>query len=154
MQISENFLIMINMMVVFSFFYSSFLAIMGWKRLKIRDEFQRKLLDKFASGEELAKYLGEGKGTKLFDSAMDEKISPTRDKIMSSLTKSVILACLGAGFFLVSNLYAVEESQAFGTMGIISVALGVGFGLATFISFTLSRKWGIINGDSNSHDVD
>lgn len=67
-----------------------------------------------------------------------------KEKLLSSFSKGVILVSLGIALILVGQIF-MEEMKYFIAFGIVSIALGAGFLISTFISYTLSRKWGIID---------
>jgi len=148
MNISENLMVMFNLggfLVFAGWFVNTFLQ---WRRFKFRIQLHQRLMEKFNNAEELGAFLSTENGSKLLGSIeKSEKISPTRERLLSSITKAVVLAFLGGAFFLISNTYTIEESQVFGAFGIIAIALGLGFAVSTLISFKLSKDWGIINGD-------
>jgi hypothetical protein len=136
------------MAIFFSFGAWVTKLIMDWKKFKSRQSLSQKLIDRFNNAEELGTFLASESGGKLLDSFEPaEKVSPTRDKLLSNITRAVVLIFLGAAFFLISELYIVDEHQAFGALGIVAAALGLAFVVSTLISFHLSKKWGIINGD-------
>jgi hypothetical protein len=148
MQVSENLMIIVNMITVFSFTALVIKVILEWRKFRYKIELHQKFMDKFSNTQDLGAFLETENGKQLLDGFTTEKSSPTRDKMLSTITKAVVLAFLGLGFFLISHLYPFDDSRVFGVFGIIALALGLGFGVSTIISFTLSRKWGIINGDT------
>lgn len=148
MNISENLMMMFNMGVFFTFAAILTKYILDWKKFKAHQSLQQKLVDRFNNAEEFGAFLASENGAKMLQSLeMTERVSPTRDKLLSSITKAIVLIFLGAAFFLISQLYFVEDNQAFGAIGIIATALGLAFVVSTLLSFHLSKKWGIINGD-------
>jgi hypothetical protein len=149
MQVSENFMIIVNMLTVFSFAAMFLSLVLEWKKFRYKIELHHKFIDKFSNTQDLGAFMATENGKQLLTGFTTEKSSPTRDKMLSSINKAVILAFLGAGFFLISSIYLLEDSRVFGIFGIIAMALGIGFGVSTLISLTLSRKWGIINGDQD-----
>ncbi|UCE22686.1 MAG: hypothetical protein JSV46_10900, partial [Candidatus Aminicenantes bacterium] len=60
--------------------------------------------------------------------------------------KGVIITFVGISLILVGQIFT-QEMKYFLAFGIVFIALGVGFLVSTFISYTLSKKWGIIDGD-------
>jgi hypothetical protein len=112
-------------------------------------EFNTKLIDRFNNTDELRAFLETGSGDQVFKMInAAEHSNTTRDKLMGSLTKSIVLVCLGIGFFIISEFKMFgEDAQGLGAMGVLAMALGIGYLISTAISFKLSRKWGIINGE-------
>jgi hypothetical protein len=68
-------------------------------------------------------------------------------KLLSSVYKGVIFCLLGIACIIINPLMAAETegSKVFTAIGIVGIALGIGFLVSTFISYKLSRKWGIID---------
>jgi hypothetical protein len=148
MNISENFMVMVNLTAFLFFTAWVIKLVMEWKKFRRQTELHHKLIERFANVQELSAFLETESGGKFLSTLPTEKSSPTRDKLLSSIQKAIILAFLGGAFFAISRLYiTAEENQAFGIFGIIAIALGLGFAVSTAISFILSKKWGIINGD-------
>lgn len=143
MQVSENFMIMFNLSVMFVFFGFLIKSWYEWRRIKLKNQLNHKLLDKFGATEELSRFLETNGGKGFLDAMTIQSLNPM-EKIFSSITKGIFLFCLGIGFFLVGFVVA-EETQVFNAFGIMGVALGVGYMISTYISYNLSKKWGIIN---------
>ncbi|MCP5046594.1 MAG: hypothetical protein GY940_05455 [bacterium] len=145
-------LAMIIVMPTFLFFSAWVIrAVMDWRRFKAKLIWHEKLLDKFGNVEDLKAFLETGSGDKMINSfTVENQAHSTREKLMGSMTKSIVLVSLGAAFFVISGMTIPgfgEEVQNFSAVGIIAFSLGLGFLVSTILSFILSKKWGIINGD-------
>jgi len=102
-------------------------------------------LEKFTTVQEFNDFIQSKEGNK-FLNFLSFNASTPRQKILSSLSKGVIISFVGISIILIGQIFT-GESKYFLAVGIVSIALGVGFLVSTFISYTLSKKWGIIDGD-------
>ncbi len=121
-----------------------------WLRLsKIQAEAHNKLLDRFAANEELLGYIGSDAGRRFLESspiALDaaEPASPAPvRRILWAVQAGCVLAAAGVGMLGVSRLVQAV-SQPMLALGVLAVALGVGFVLAAGVSYVLSRRLGLI----------
>jgi len=124
-------------------------VVLEWRRLKHKASLQNKLIDKFSTGPELNDFLQSSGGGKFINFLTVGGIGP-KEKLLSSITKGIVLTFLGIallfiGPFLQETVQEVRGVQAF---GIAALAVGIGFLVSTFISYKLSKKWGIIE-DTN-----
>jgi hypothetical protein len=117
-------------------------AILEWRKTRHKSQLQNKIVDKFQSVQEFSDFLQSKEGNKFLNFIKFSGLAP-KEKLLSSLTKGVILVTLGIALILVGQIFA-EEMKYFIAFGIVSIALGIGFLISTFISYTLSKKWGII----------
>jgi hypothetical protein len=118
-------------------------AILEWRKMRHKSHLQNKIVDKFSSVEEFNEFLQSKEGNKFLNFIKFSGLAP-KEKLIASLTKGVILITLGIALILVGQIFT-EEMKYFIAFGIVSIALGVGFLISMFISYTLSKKWGIID---------
>ena len=104
-------------------------------RIETRAEVQKKLLDKFDSGRELAEFLGS-EGSKRLLEALGEDKHSSRKRVLTTMTVGVVLSILGLGFLA---LLWKEPNLVF--PGGILLSLGIGFLIAAAVSYRLSKKW-------------
>ncbi len=105
-------------------------------------EIHAKLLDKFGSSQELFAYLQSEAGQRFLQPPLSETKSPF-GRILSSIRWGVTLSFLGIGL-LITSMYAPEpEAPVF--LGIIALALGLGFLVSSGISYALSKSWGLFD---------
>jgi hypothetical protein len=98
-----------------------------------RAEFQKQVLNKFASGREFAEFL-ESPASKRF---LDELGSRgPKEQILSSMRTGMVLAVLGLGL-----LALALARRGFLIPGVLALALGAGFLIATAVSYRLSKQW-------------
>ena len=120
-------------------------SIMDWLKMRHKSQLQNKILEKFTTVQEFNEFIRSEEGNK-FLKFLSYNGSTPRQKILSSLSKGVIITFIGISLILIKQIFP-EEMQYFLAIGIVLIALGLGFLVSTFISYTLSKKWGIIDGN-------
>ena len=136
------------------------LLVLGWilklflthrrsvKLSQLQYEMQGKLLDKFASSQELAEFLQGDSGERFLQSATVERSDPHL-RILGSVQVCLVLLAGGvACLALEGRITGADEAFAF--LGTLGVALGIGFGLSGGVAFLLSKSWGLINGGGSA----
>jgi len=118
-------------------------AILEWRKTRHKSQLQNKIVDKFQSVQEFNDFLQSQEGNKFLNFIKFNGLAP-KEKLLSSLSKGVILVTLGIALILVGQIFQ-EEMKYFIAFGIVFIALGVGFIVSMLISYTLSKKWGIID---------
>ncbi len=120
-------------------------AIVEWRKLKHKANLQNKLIDKFSTGTELNDFLQSSGGCK-FINFLTAGGSGPKEKLLASITKGIILTFLGTALLFIGPFLqeAIAEIRGFQAFGIALLAVGIGFLVSTFISYKLSKKWGII----------
>ena len=114
-----------------------------WRKSKLKSELQHKLVEKFGNAQDLNTFLETESGSK-FLNALTINGQLLKQKILSYITRGVILVFLGAALFAVGGLF-VGEQRFFFLGGLVVSALGLGFLVSTAISYIMSKKWGIMN---------
>jgi hypothetical protein len=117
--------------------------ILEWAKLRHKSKLQSKVVEKFSSAQEFNDFLQSKEGDKFLNFLKFNGRAP-REKILSSLSRGVILSAFGLSLIVIGQIFA-EEMKYFNAFGIVIIALGVGFLVSTFISYKLSKKWGLIN---------
>jgi hypothetical protein len=106
------------------------------RRVDLLAEMQTKLIDRFGSAPELVNFLHSPAGRQFITGVQSAPDVLTRERILSGFTRAVVLSSLGLAFlgltFLYDNDWAVPASIVF--------SLGIGYFLATLISYKLSAK--------------
>lgn len=120
--------------------------ILEWKRLKYKDALQHKLIDKFNTATELNHFLQSDEGSKFMSFLTIEGIDP-KEKLISSISKGVIFSIVGIAFIIIGPILTelTGEIRIFQALGIVTIALGIGFLVSSFISYFLRKNWGIID---------
>jgi hypothetical protein len=108
-------------------------------------ELHSKLLDRFASSQELIAFLEGDAGRNYFESlAFDLKDSLSR--ILNGVQLGIALAALGVSLLVVrSGQDDPVTRKALLLIGTPATALGIGFLISAAISHRLSKVWGLLN---------
>jgi DNA-directed RNA polymerase subunit H (RpoH/RPB5) len=123
-----------------------------WSRLsKIQTDVHTKLLDRFSSNEDLLAYIQTPAGRKFLESApinvsAPQAMSAPLGRILWSAQAGAVLTVLGLGILLVSRTAIEEVAPPLAAMGAVVIALGIGFLVSAFLAYTLTRRFGLMNG--------
>ena len=112
------------------------------RRAEMQSEVQTRMIDKFSSAPEFITFLQSDAG-KHFASTFEEvPRAHTRDRILGGVTRSVVLTVLGLGVLAI----CLTEARDIGFIiaGCILLSLGLGYFIATIVSFRLSKSWGLL----------
>jgi flagellar basal body-associated protein FliL len=109
-------------------------------RMQEQSELRKRLLDKFASGQELTEFLATPQGQNfLKEQEMGAVQRSPKGRIIYTIGAGVVLVMLGAAFFAL--MYQERELVIPGT---IVTALGLGLLIASAISLYLYKKWNLL----------
>ena len=106
------------------------------RKVEAQVEMQSKLIDRFGSAPELVTFLQSPAGRQFITGVQSAPEALTRDRIMSGFTRGVVLSSLGISFLGLAVLYDKDWSVP----AAIVLSLGVGYFVATFISYKLTQK--------------
>ena len=141
----ESMVMIITFPLLIAFWAWVVWIILEWRKMGQKSKLQSKIVDKFTTVQEFNDFLQSQEGNKFLNFLKFNGLSP-KGKILSSMSKGVILTTLGISLVIIGQIFT-EEMRYFLAFGIVFIALGVGFLIATLISYTLSKKWGIMNED-------
>lgn len=124
-----------------------------WNRLsKIQAEVHTKLMDRFSSNDELITYVQTPSGRRFLESGpsplQEERriIGAPFSRILWSVQAGVVLAVTGLGVLGVRGTVADLDFQQFlMVVGMLLLALGLGFVLSAGAAYGLSRKLGLFD---------
>ena len=123
-----------------------------WSRIsKVQAEVHNKLLDRFASNEELLAYVQTPAGQQFLKSAPIElaagprPISAPLSRILWSVQIGIVLAAGGLGMQFVSGGVDKDVSQPFMAIGVLALSIGIGFVVSAVLSYLISRKLNLWN---------
>lgn len=129
-----------------------------WGRLsRIQAEVHTKLMDRFSSNEELLTYVQTPSGRRFLESGPSPlpetgpAMSAPLTRILWSVQAGVVLAIAGVGLLFVSNRLIEEPSEFFFVVGIVTLALGLGFVASAGAAFALSRRLGLFERSATDH---
>lgn len=118
-----------------------------WSRLaRVQAEVHSKLLDRLTTSDELLSYIQSSPGRRFLESAPIQVDSAPRQmsapltRMLWSIQVGLVLAAGGAGVEIVSRVVDKEVSQPLFALGVIAMALGVGFILSAVVFYVISRR--------------
>lgn len=121
-----------------------------WSRLtRTQAEVHNKLMDRFTSSEELLKYIETPGGKRFLEStpipldAGPRAVSAPVGRILWSVQVGLILAAAGFGLQYVSRSIEKAVGQPLLAMGVLAVAIGIGFLVSALVSYFLSKRLGL-----------
>jgi hypothetical protein len=122
-----------------------------WSRLtKIQTEVHTKLIYRIGTNEDMIGYVQSPAGAKFLESSPIQLEPASKNtpaplgRILLSGQGGVVLVVLGIGLEVVSARVP-EIAQPVNVMGILAIALGVGFVLSAIISYGISQRLGLID---------
>ncbi len=118
-------------------------VILRWRQSKYRLNVQLKMMDKIGNASDLVQ-LADTEGGKQFLDSLQLESAGTRDKILGAVSKGIILVILGVTLFLIRNIFE-DASKFFVMFGSIALAFGIGYLVATGITYRLAKGWGMID---------
>jgi len=134
-----------------------------WLRLsKVQTEVHTKLMDRFSSNEDLLAYIQSPTGKRFLESApiaLDVEAQPRNigapfGRIFWSVQAGAVLLLTGFGLQFVGQRQQWEEiGQPLSSMGILVVAIGLGFLISAAASYFLSRRLGLLPDYNAKRDV-
>ena len=123
---------------------------------RIAAEFHAKLLDRIGSVRELGEFLNTAGGGRFLDSLTLERETGPHTRILRAVQTGLVLLSLGIGLFMIGwwNPGLPDEGHnVVNVFGTIAVSLGIGLLLSAGASYGLSRRLGLINGESHHRDI-
>ncbi|MDD5544636.1 MAG: hypothetical protein PHX83_15830 [Acidobacteriia bacterium] len=113
------------------------------RSLKMRKEMQSRLMDKFGSAPEFAQFLETASGRQFLETV---SAGPTNahEKILNSVRTGIIMAVLGLALVAVNGIAPSESRAAFQICGLIGMLVGIGYIISSFVSYRLSKAWGLL----------
>jgi hypothetical protein len=131
-----------------------------WLRLsRVQTEMHTKLMDRLTTNEDLIAYIQSPAGRRFLESApisLDGEPRPASapiGRILWSLQAGIVLVALGIGFWLAQKNVLQEVSEGFYVIGVIAIALGVGFAVSALASYVISTRLGLIAAPKSATNV-
>jgi hypothetical protein len=122
-----------------------------WSRLaRVQTDAHTKLLDRFTNNEDLLAYIQSPAGSKFLESspikldAAPRALGAPLGRIMWSVQGGLVLMAGGIGLQMVSGRFTDESAAPLHVLGVLGIALGIGFVLSAIISFVISQRLGLI----------
>jgi hypothetical protein len=130
-----------------------------WTRmLKIQTDAHTKLLDRFTSNEDLLAYMQTSAGKRFFESApipieSPRSINAPIGRILWSAQVGTVLTLAGIGLELVAARAIEDVGQPLSAIGVVVIALGIGFCVSAVLAYMLSKRLGLIGGDAAAPEL-
>jgi hypothetical protein len=132
-----------------------------WSRLaRVQTDVHTKLLDRFTANNDLLAYIQSPAGSKFLESS-PIKLDPgprsmgaPLGRILWSVQGGVVLMAGGVGLQVVSARVADDAAQPLHALGVLGIALGLGFVVSAVISFVISQRLGLIEQPSAAPRID
>jgi hypothetical protein len=122
-----------------------------WLRLsRVQVEVHSKLLDRLQSNEDLLAYMQTPAGRRFLEAApitLDGELRPggaPLNRIVLSLQAGVVLIAVGIGLRFIEWDMVQEVAEGFRVIGIIAIALGIGFAASAVVAYMVSARLGLI----------
>jgi hypothetical protein len=122
-----------------------------WNRLTTtQTEFHTRLVDRFTANNDLLAYVQSPAGARFLQStpialdAAPRSMGAPLGRILWSVQGGVVLVAAGIGLWVVSGQVGDDGAQPLHALGVIGIALGLGFAVSAIISFLISRRLGLI----------
>jgi len=123
-----------------------------WSRLsKVQTEVHTKLLDRFTANEELLAYIQSPAGSRFLQSspitldAAPRSVGAPLGRILWSVQGGIVLVACGVGLLFVSGQVTALAAPTLHGLGVLGIALGLGFVISAIISFVISQRLGLID---------
>jgi hypothetical protein len=123
-----------------------------WNRLaKVQTDVHTKILDRFTANEDLLAYIQSPAGSKFLESspikldAAPRSVGAPLGRILWSLQGGLVLISGGLGLQIVGGHTRHEAAAPLLALGVLAIALGVGFVASAIISYVISRRLGLID---------
>jgi hypothetical protein len=120
-----------------------------WSRIsRVQTEVHSKLLDRFASNDELLAYIQSPSGRHFLESSpaapeFGRRVSAPIGRILLSVQAGLVLIAGGGGLQFVSRSVDKEAAAALSGIGVLAIAIGIGFIASAAASYILSRRMGL-----------
>lgn len=123
-----------------------------WTRLaRVQADVHAKLLDRFTANEELLAYIQTSAGRRFLESgpvlaeAGPRPLGAPVSRILWSFQVGIVLAIAGLGLQFVSGRVVAEVGNGLAVLGVLAIALGLGFVLSGVAAWVISRRMGLFD---------
>src|SRR5688572_17784449 len=121
-----------------------------WQRaMKAQNDLNIKLIDRFASSEDLLAYIQSPQGKALTEGPIMPQAAPRAigaplSRIFWSMQSGIVLGALGGGLMVVSGTTnEVEVGTFLRGVGVVVLMIGLGFAVSAVVSYVLSQRLGL-----------
>jgi hypothetical protein len=113
------------------------------RQVELQSQVQARLIDRFATAPELVDFLHSQEGKQFLGGVETLPKLNASDRILRGLRTAIITLFLGLGF-LGLCLSDDIRNEGFLIAGGVLTAIGIGNFISTYVSFRLSRSWGLM----------
>jgi hypothetical protein len=122
-----------------------------WLRAsRVQSEVHGRLLERFASNEELLAYVQSPAGSRFLqhapaiDEVAGKEVTAPLGRILWAVQAGLVLVSGGTGLLVIRRYVMEEVGQSLLTIGVLAVSLGIGFALAALASYIISNRLGLV----------
>lgn len=126
-----------------------------WYRMvRVQTDTHAKLLDRFASSQEMLAYMQSDAGKKfletpIFESQRRQVSSLPFSRILWSVQIGIIAAVFGAGILFLRGRVSPDADMGFQVFGTLVFTLGIGFIVSGGVSYVLAKHFGLLEQRNN-----
>ena len=149
------FAVFITVSAFLGWLIKSFIDYRRWMHVsKVQTEAHNKLLDRLTGHEELLAYIQTPAGRRFLESApvLDAGPRPTSapiNRVLWSAQIGMVLAFAGFGLNFAAGRVSEFVAPPIFLMGVLAIALGVGFVISAVAAYVLSRRLGLLEPRTN-----
>lgn len=137
---------MMELIPIFGIIFSSVTAVLivffvsraRARRAEVQAEVQSRLIDRFGTAPELIQFLQSPAGKQFVSGVQSAPALLARERILNGFHRAIILTMLGLACGVLTWFYA-DNDNPLPFFTAIFLALGVGYMIATFVSYRLSK---------------
>lgn len=145
----------VGMLIPITFFF--LVGVLVWigarYRLKVatlQANMVARVVDKLATNQASIAFLESEAGKQLLEAVTTKRSNANPyNRILGAVRAGVIFLMLGLGLLLFHDQTGIQHWGPF-ALGILIVALGVGFLMAAWLSHRLSKSWGLLNDERSN----
>lgn len=120
-----------------------------YRTVRVQTDTHAKLLDRFASSQEMLTYMQSDAGKKfletpVFEGQRRQASSLPFSRILWSVQIGIIAAVFGAGILFLRGRVSPDADMGFQVFGTLVLTLGVGFIVSGGVSYVLAKHFGLL----------
>jgi hypothetical protein len=106
------------------------------RKVEMQTQMQSRLIDRFGTAPELIEFLHSPAGRQFVQGVQSAPGAFARERILSGFTRAIVLLSLGGAFIFLQ----LTLDDDFAVPAALLTALGIGYLVATFVSYKMSGK--------------